>query len=184
MCRIDAAAKEAAVARFLRKFPSAAEAGREHPALRGCDRIARQEFPGCPADVPALLRALLDAAAAAEAERVLCDVLMDGVFHMGPAMPAALPYLIRLTADPQVPVRSTLLELLLVVAELSRPVDGGGERAVRLFGGDRDHPERARCRAVFADHADVLRALLEDETLPGEPLRPDERESLLQAAAV
>jgi hypothetical protein len=183
MCRIDAAAKQAFVTRFLQEFPAAAEAGREHPALRGCDRIAWTAFPGCPAGIPALLRGLLDRAAAAEAERVLCNVLMDGVFQMGPAMPAALPYLIRLTAEPEVPVRSRLLELLLVVAEFSHPVDREGERAVQLFGSDRDHPERAQCRAIFADHADLLRALLDDGTLPGEPLRPDERESLLRAAA-
>ncbi|MFE6406482.1 hypothetical protein ACFVOR_06060 [Streptomyces sp. NPDC057837] len=182
MCRIDAAAKDAAVARLLREFPAAGEAGRDHPALSGCDSVAWSEFDGCPARIPELLRGLLDRTAATEAERVLCTVLMDGVFRMGPAMPAALPYLIRLTADPEVPVRSALLELLLVVAELSHPVDEGDERAVRLLGSDRDHPERARCRAVFADHADLLRALLDDGTPLAEPLRPDERESLLRAA--
>ncbi|CAL9595592.1 hypothetical protein [Streptomyces sp. enrichment culture] len=183
MCRIDATARNTAVARFLQEFPAMAEAGREHPALRGCDSVAWPELPGCPAGIPALLRGLLDRTTAAEAERVLHTVLMDGVFSMGPAMPAALPYLIRLTADPEVPVRSGLMELLLVVAELSHPVDEGGERAVRLFGSDRDHPERARCRAVFADHADLLRALLDEGSLLAEPLRPDERESLLRAAA-
>lgn len=112
---------------------------------------------------------------------MLCNVLMDGVFQMGSAMPAALPYLIRLTAAPEVSVRSRLLELLLVVvvvvAGFSHSVGREGEHAVQLFGNDRDHPERTQCRAVFADHADLLRALLDDGTLRGEPLRPDERES-------
>lgn len=182
MCRIDAAAKEAAVARFLQQFPRAPQAVRDHPALRGCEDIAWAEFPGCPAGIPALLHGLLDPAAASEAERVLGNALMDGVFHMGPAMPAALPFLLRLAAAPEAPVRTGLVELLLVVAELSLPVDGGSERALRAFGSDRDHPERAQCRAVFTEHADLLRGLLDDRTLPDGFLGPDERASLLRAA--
>ncbi|CAL9437406.1 hypothetical protein SUDANB1_02167 [Streptomyces sp. enrichment culture] len=180
MCRITAAGKEAAVARFLREFPEAPRAGRDHPALRGCDDIAWADF-GCPAGAPALLRGLLDPAAAAEAERVLCNVLMDGVFTLGPAMPAALPFLLRLAADPAVPVRTELVEVLFVVAELSHPVDGGGERAIRFLGSDRDHPERARCRAVF--FAELVRFLLDDRTLPEGLIPPEERASLLKAAA-
>ncbi|MFD5839752.1 hypothetical protein ACFWHV_40345 [Streptomyces collinus] len=182
MCRITAAGKEAAVARFLREFPEAPRAGRNHPALRGCDDIAWADF-GCPAGVPALLRGLLDPAAAAEAERVLCNVLMDGVFTLGPAMPAALPFLLRLAADPAVPVRTELVEVLFVVAELSHPVDGGSERAIRFLGSDRDHPERARCRAVFFEHAELVRGLLDDRTLPDGLIPPEERASLLKAAA-
>ncbi|SMQ19383.1 hypothetical protein SAMN06272771_5863 [Streptomyces sp. Ag82_O1-12] len=104
------------------------------PELCGCDDIAWTDFPECPAGVPALLRGLLDPVAAREAERVLCIVLMDSPFSMGPAMPTALPFLIclaadpavrlRLAADPAVPVRAELVEVLLVVAELSHPVDG------------------------------------------------------------
>ncbi|MEU0725589.1 hypothetical protein [Streptomyces sp. NPDC006140] len=182
MCRIDAAAKEAAVARFLEEFPRAPRAGRDHPALRGCEDIAWTQFPGCPAGIPALLRALLDPAAAPEAERVLGNVLMDGVFHMGPAMPAALPFLLRLAAGPKAPLRTGLVELLLVVAELSSPVDGSSERAVRAFGSDRDHPERAQCRAVFAEHAGLVHGLLDGRTLPDGFLGPDDRASLLRAA--
>lgn len=181
MCRITAADKEAAVARFLQEFPLAPQAGRDHPALRGCDDITWADFPGCPAGVTALLRGLLDPAAASEAERVLCNVLMDGVFRMGPAMPAALPFLLRLAADPAVPVRAGLVEVLLVVAELSHPVDGGSEQAMRFLGSDRDHPERALCRAVFAEHADLVRGLLDDRTLP-DGFAPDERASLLTVA--
>jgi hypothetical protein len=36
MCAVDAAAKEAAVARFLQEYPQARQVDREHPALRGC----------------------------------------------------------------------------------------------------------------------------------------------------
>ncbi|MGW6545536.1 hypothetical protein ACWGBH_22200 [Streptomyces massasporeus] len=181
MCRITAAGKEASVARFLQEFPRAPQAGRDHPALRGCDDIAWADFPGCPAGVAALLRGLLDPAAASEAERVLCNVLMDGVFRLGPAMPAALPFLLRLAADPAVPVRAALVEVLLVVAELSHSVDGGGEQAIRVLGSDRERPERALCRAVFAEHTDLVRGLLDDRTLPG-GFAPDERASLLKAA--
>ncbi|MEU0220992.1 hypothetical protein ABZ281_40810, partial [Streptomyces sp. NPDC006265] len=107
MCRIAAAGREAAVARFLQEFPQAPPpSGRDHPALRGCDDIAWADFPGCPAGVGALMRGLLDPAAASEAERVLCNVLMDGVFRLGPAMPAALPFLLRLAADPALPERA------------------------------------------------------------------------------
>ncbi|MFE6093790.1 hypothetical protein ACFQ7M_17570 [Streptomyces massasporeus] len=137
MCRITAAGKEAAVARFLQEFPPAARAESDHSALRGCDDIAWADFPECPAGVPALLRGLLDPVAAREAERVLCIVLMDSPFSMGP------------------------------------------EQAIRFLGSDRDHPERARCRAVFAEHADLVRGLLDDRTLPDGLIRPDERTSLL-----
>ncbi|AMW13259.1 hypothetical protein A4E84_29460 [Streptomyces qaidamensis] len=183
MCRITAAGKEAAVARFLQEFPEAPHTGRDHPALRGCDDIAWADFPGCPTGVPALLRSLLDPTAAAEAERVLCNVLMDSAFALGPAMPAALPFLLRLAADPAVPVRTELVEVLFVVAELSHPVDGSSEQAIRFLGSDRDHPERARCRAVFSEHAEVVRGLLDDRSLPGGLIPPDERASLLKAAA-
>ncbi|MFI9753138.1 hypothetical protein [Streptomyces collinus] len=156
-----------------------------HPAPRmprRRDDIAWADF-GCPAGIPALLRGLVDPAAAAEAERVLGNVLMDGVFTLGPAMPAALPFLLRLAADPAVPVRTELVEVLFVVAELSHPVDGGSERAIRFLGGDRDHPERARCRAVFFEHAELVRGLLDDRTLPDGLIPPEERASLLKAAA-
>ncbi|KJK39714.1 hypothetical protein UK15_11875 [Streptomyces variegatus] len=182
MCRITAAGKEAAVARFLQEFPQALRSGRGHPALRGCDDVTWADFPGCSAGVPALLGSLLDPDAASEAERVLCNVLMDGVFTLGPAVPAALPFLLRLAADPAVPVRTELVEVLLVVAELSHSVDGGSEQAIRFLGSDRDHPERARCRAVFSEHAELVRGLLDDRTLPDGLIPPDERASLLKAA--
>ncbi|MER5228333.1 hypothetical protein ABT032_50170 [Streptomyces flaveus] len=160
MCVLDAAAKEAGVARFLREYhPQAAQADGGHPALRGCDEVAWSEIPGCPAAIPAVLRGLLDPGAAPEAQRVLTNVLMDNVFQMSAAMPTALPFLLRLVAEPRVPVRSELLDILLVAAELSRPVDSGDEHAVLIFGCDADHPEREQCRAVFAEHASLLTRL-------------------------
>ncbi|MFG3700110.1 hypothetical protein ACGF5C_19630 [Micromonospora sp. NPDC047620] len=95
---------------------------------------------------------------------MLTNVLMDGVFQLSVAMPAALPFLLRLAADPDVPARSELLDLVMITVELSQPVDGNGERAVLLLGSDSDHPERERCRKVLSDHASLLR-MLPDGTL-------------------
>ncbi|MEU4098320.1 hypothetical protein [Streptomyces sp. NPDC026673] len=171
MCVVDAAAKEAMVARFLRDHPRAGRDSAAHPALRGCAEVPWADFPGCPAGLPALFHALLDERAAAEAARVLTNVLLDGVFRMGAAMPAALPFVLRLAVDPDVPVRSALLDIVAVAAELARPVDPEDERAVLLLGPDADHPERARCRAVLASHPALLRTL-PDGTLPDDML-PD-----------
>ncbi|MCX5068390.1 hypothetical protein OOJ91_21350 [Micromonospora lupini] len=162
---VDAAANKAAVGRFLEDHAHVRRADNEHPALRGCAEIVWSEIPGCPADVPSLFYGLLDQVAAPEAARLLTNVLMSGVFHLSAAMPAALPFLLRLTADPGIPVRSDLLDLVVVTAELSRPVDADNERAVLLLGNDSDHPEREQCRAVFSAHASVLRTLLDDDGL-------------------
>lgn len=165
MCVVDAAAKEAAVGQFLADHAQVRLAADAHPALRGCAEIAWAEIPGCPADVPFLFHGLLDQAAAPEAARVLTNVLMGGVFQVSAAMPAALPFLLRLAADPDIGVRSALVDLLVVTAELSQPVDAESELAGRLFGNDSDHPEREQCRAVFSAHAPLLCALLDDDTL-------------------
>ncbi|MFE1290291.1 hypothetical protein [Streptomyces sp. NPDC058751] len=183
MCVIDATAKEAAVAGFLRAYPRLERAERDHPALLGCADVPWSRIPGCPAGTPVLLRALLDRAAAPEALLVLDNVLMNSVFHVSAAMPAALPFLIRLAALPDITVRSGLVDLLVVAAELSRPVDPDDERQVLLLGDDRDHPERERCRAAFAAHASELRALLADESLPDGLIGADDHECLLEAAA-
>ncbi|MEU0582751.1 hypothetical protein [Streptomyces sp. NPDC006132] len=61
-------------------------------------------------------------------------------------------------------------------------MDGSSERAVRAFGSDRDHPERAQCRAVFAEHAGLVHGLLDGRALPDGFLGPDDRASLLRAA--
>lgn len=183
MCVVDAAAKEAAVAQFLREHPQLERAACQHPALLGCDDAGWSRIPGCPAGIPALLRGLLDEAAGPEALRVLGNVLMNGVLHVSAAMSAALPFLIRLAAAPDVAVRPGLVDLLVVAAELSRPVDAGDEHQVLLLGRDGDHPERAWCRAAFAAHAPALRALLAEESLPGGLISADDRERLLDAVA-
>ncbi|MFG1838078.1 hypothetical protein ACGFH8_06530 [Micromonospora sp. NPDC049175] len=162
---MDAAAKEAAVARFLQEYPQRDRAASENPSLRGCAEVAWSEIPGCPAGIPSLFYGLLDQVAAPEAARVLTNVLLDGVFHLSAAMPAALPFLLRLVANPDVSVRSGLFDLVVVTAELSQPVDADNERAVLLLGNDSDHPERAQCRAIFSEHASLLHTLLDDDTL-------------------
>ncbi|MEW1638122.1 hypothetical protein AB0469_29175 [Streptomyces sp. NPDC093801] len=179
---MDAAAKEAAVARFVREHPQAGRAEHDHPALAGCADADWSQAPGCPAGIPVLLRALLDRAAGPEALRVLDNLLMKDIFHPSAAMPTALPFLIRLAALPDLAVRPDVVVLLAVVAELSRPVEADGEGRAGLFGNDRDHPEREQCRAAFAAHAPELRALLDDETLPDGLLSADDRQCLLEAA--
>ncbi|MFJ8692063.1 hypothetical protein [Streptomyces roseolilacinus] len=181
MCVVEAAAEEAAVIRFLRTHPQAGRAGRDHPALQGCAEASWARIPGCPAGIPALFQGLLDPAVGPEALRLLGNVLLDGVFHLGAAMPTALPFLIRLAADPGIAVRSGLVDLVVVAAELSRPVDADDARAVLLFGDDGDHPERERCRAVFVEQASALRALLDDETLPDGLIGADDRDRLRDA---
>jgi len=183
MCVVDAVAKEAAVARFLREYPQAGHVGRDHPALVGCADAAWSRIPGCPAGIPVLLHGLLDQAAGPEALRVLGNVLVDGVLHASAAMPTALPFLIRLAAAPALAVRPGLVDLLVIAAELSQPVDADNERQVLLLGNDCDHPERERCRVAFAAHAAELRALLEDESPPDGLISADDRECLLKACA-
>ncbi|MFJ7128785.1 hypothetical protein [Streptomyces sp. NPDC098101] len=177
---MDTAVKEAAVAQFLHGYPQMVQAACDHPALLGCADVDWSRIPGCPAGIPALLRSLLDEEAGPAALPVLENVLMNGVFHMSAAMPAALPFLIRLAAVPDIAVRSDLVEILVVAAELSLPVDADDEHQVLLFGKDDDHPEREWCRAVFAAHASAVRALLEDESLPDGLISVDDRERLLE----
>ncbi|WP_448319535.1 hypothetical protein, partial [Streptomyces sp. CO7] len=142
MCGADRAAKEAAIARFLHDHPQAADAGQGHPALHGCEAVRWPRIPGCPAGIPLLLRALLDASAADEARQVLANCLFDDITRMSAAMPNALPFLLRLARDPDVPNRSGLLRLLVTVAEYAEPVDNRGEAMVRWFGSDEERPER------------------------------------------
>ncbi|MFG2489302.1 hypothetical protein ACGFSI_42030 [Streptomyces virginiae] len=178
---MDATAKEAAVAQFLHEYPQIERAACDHPALLGCADVDWSQIPGCPAGIPVLLRGLLDAVAGPEALRVLGNVLMNSIFHAGAAMPAALPFLIGLAGVPNTTVRPGLVELLVVAAEVSSPVDSGDERQVLLLGSDCDHPERERVRAAFAAHASALSALLEDEALPDGLISADDRECLLKA---
>lgn len=178
MCSTDVAAKEAAIARFLQDYPRAVDAGRGHPALRGCEDVRWSEFAECPAAIPALLHGLLDQAAAPEAKRVLTNSILNSVREMNAAMPAVLPFLFRLASDPQVPVQSGLLDLLVSIAGFSKPIDVGNEAMVRWFGSDSDHPEREQSRAVFTEHASVV------AMLAAQLNSPDDRAKLRQAAGL
>ncbi|MFF1446134.1 hypothetical protein [Streptomyces sp. NPDC058295] len=142
MCSTDLAAKETAITRFLQDYPQAVEAGRGHPALRGCEYVRWSEFPECPAAIPVLLHGLFDQAAAPEAKRVLTNSILNSVREMNLAVPTVLPFLFRLASNPQVPVQSGLLHLLVSIAGFSEPIDGRNEAMVRWFGSDSDHPER------------------------------------------
>lgn len=179
---MNAAAKEAAVARFLREYPQVGQAECDLPALVGCADADWSHIPGCPAGIPVLLRGLLDQAAGPEALRVLGNVLMNGILHPSAAMPTALPFLIRLAAVPDIAVRPGVVELLLLVADVSQPVEADDEGQVGLFGNDCDHPEREWCRDAFAAHASELRVLLEDKSLPDGLISADDRECLIKAA--
>ncbi|MEU6683032.1 hypothetical protein [Streptomyces sp. NPDC046832] len=90
---MDMAAKEAAIDRFLRAYPHVIAAGREHPALHGCEEVRWSEFAECPAAIPVLLYGLVDQAAAAEAQRVLTNTLSPSWGERrrarSPAVPAA-----------------------------------------------------------------------------------------------
>ncbi|SEE01873.1 hypothetical protein [Streptomyces sp. TLI_105] len=186
MCVTDAAAKEADIARFLRDHPRAGLAGSGHPALLGRSDAVWPPAPAGPSGIPALLPCLLDEAAGPEALRLFVNVLLDGVLHMSAAMPAALPFLLRLAADPGLApaVRSGLVDLVVVAACLSEPVDAASERSVLLLGLDDDHPERERCRTAFLEHAPAVAVLLDDETLPDSLLGADDREWLRAARAL
>ncbi|WP_405823958.1 hypothetical protein OG241_44140 [Streptomyces sp. NBC_01390] len=171
------AAKEAAIARFLREYPQAAEAGRGHPALHGCEEVRWSEFSECPAAIPVLLYGLLDQTAASEAQRVLTNTMFS-ITEMNSAMPVALPFLLRLAGDPQVPERSGLLNRLVTAADYSRPIDSGNQAMALWYGSDNDHPEREQCRAVFEQHATVV------AMLPEGLITPDSRARLQQAAGL
>jgi len=158
----DVAAKEAEIARFRHAYPQAAEAGRGHSALRGCEDVRWSEFPGCPADIPVLLYSLLDQAAAPEAGRVLSNAMHNSIREMNAAVPTVLPFLLRLVDDPHVPGWSEALDLLVMAAQFAEPVDENHEAEVLWFGSDSDHPEREQCRAVFADHVSVVAMLPEE----------------------
>lgn len=161
MCVLDAATKAAAVAGFLREFPRAADAGRDHPALRGCADVAWSEIPECPTGIPELFFAQLDPVAAAEAGHVLTNVLMHSPFAVSAVMPAALPFLMRLAVAPDVTVRSTPVDLVWVTAMFCEPVQADGPG--RCFGAAPGDPHLDRCRAVFAAHPDLVAALLGDD---------------------
>jgi hypothetical protein len=171
------------VARFLSENPGVGQAAKGHPVLGGAFDIAWSKIEGCPAALAEVFGGLLNGAVAEDALRVLGIVLTDGILHLGAAMPMALPFLIECAADRAVPVRSRLVELLVIAAELSQPVGSGDDPwLVRLAGTDEEHPERAQCREVFIEYAASVHALLQDPTLPAGLLTADDRTSPLTAA--
>jgi hypothetical protein len=124
-----------------------------------------------------LLYGLLDPAAAAEAQRVLTNTMFS-IAEMNPAMAEALPFLLRIAGDPQAPERSGLLDRLAMVAEYSEPIDSGNDAMALWFGADSDHHERERCRAVFAQYADLV------AMLPEGLISPDKQAKLREAAGL
>ncbi|MEU0443613.1 hypothetical protein ABZ202_28440 [Streptomyces sp. NPDC006186] len=174
---MDLADKEAVIARYLHEYPQAADAGRGHPALDGCEEVRWSEFFECPAAIPVLLYGLLDPTAAAEAQRVITNTMFS-IAEMNPAMAEVLPFLLRLADDPLVPERSGLLDLLVMVAEYSEPIDSGNEAMALWFGSDSDHLEREQCRAVFAQYASVV------AMLPESLINPDNQVKLREAAGL
>ncbi|GAX54223.1 hypothetical protein [Streptomyces olivochromogenes] len=72
---------------------------------------------------------------------------------------------------------------MLVAAALSAPTEPDNAWDLAVSGPEKDHPERALCRAAFvADAAWVRRLLADDELLVGPHLDEGERASLVQAA--
>ncbi|WP_254407210.1 hypothetical protein [Streptomyces sp. GMY02] len=139
----------------------------------------------CPVDVPVILRGLLDPDAAEMAERALDWLVMSGPMSISATMPAVVPYLLRLTADPSVPRRDELFGLVLVAAALSAPTNPANAWDLAVGGPEDDHPERALCRAAFvADAAWVQRLLADDELLAGLHLDESDRASLVQVAGL
>ncbi|MFK0256275.1 hypothetical protein [Streptomyces sp. NPDC090445] len=185
MCTVSRAAVEAAIADLTAAYPHLAVDPSPHPALAGCEEVVWSELPGCPDGVPALLYGLVDPEAAEVAGRTLSRLVMAGPMHISAAMPAIVPYLLRLAADPEVPHRGKHFDLVLVAAALSEPVDPGNPRDLAINGPEEEHPERALCRTAFEADAVWVRRLLADDQLPdGEPLSPDERDLLLRAAGL
>ncbi|MYS87724.1 hypothetical protein [Embleya scabrispora] len=186
MCEVDhEAAAVAAVARLVAAHPHLAQGPCSHPALAGCEDVVWTAIPGCPEGVPVVLRGLLDPEAAEETERALGWVVMSGPLNIGMAMAAVLPFLLRLAADPEVPRRDELFDLVLVAAALSEPTDPDNAWALAIGGREEDHPERALCRAAFVTDAAWVRRLLDDDALlASASLRDDDHASLRAAAGL
>ncbi|MEU9713998.1 hypothetical protein [Streptomyces sp. NPDC047976] len=185
MCTVSRAAVAAAISELVAAHPRLAADPSPHPALAGCEEVVWSELPGCTDGVPALLYGLVDRDAAEAAGRVLGGLVMAGPMRISAAMPAILPYLLRLAADPEVPDRGRHFDLVLVAAALSEPVDPGNPWDLAVSGPEEEHPERALCRTAFQADAAWVRRLLADDRLPeGEPLLQEERDSLLRAAGL
>jgi hypothetical protein len=186
VCTVDSeAAAVIATAALTAAHPHLTREAAPHPALEGCEDVEWSSLPGCPVDVPVVLRGLLDPDAAEMAERALDWLVMSGPMSISATMPAVVPYLLRLAADPSTPRREELFGLVLVAAVLSAPTDPDNPRDLAVNGPEEDHPERALCRAAFvADAAWVRRLLADDELLADLRLGEDERASLIQAAGL
>lgn len=186
VCTVDhEAAAVAATAALTAAYPHLGQEASPHPALQGCEDVEWSSIPGCPVDASVVLRGLLDSDAAELAERALDWLVMSGPMSISATMPAVVPYLLRLTADPSVPRRNELFGLVLVAAALSAPTDPDNAWDLAVGGPENDHPERALCRAAFvAEAASVRRLLADEELLAGLHLGEGERASLVQAAGL
>jgi hypothetical protein len=186
VCKVDhEAAAVTATAALTAAYPHLRKEASPHPALEGCEDVQWSSIPGCSVDVPVILRGLLDPEAAEMAERALDWLVMSGPMSISATMPAFVPYLLRLTADPSTPRRNELFGLVLVAAALSAPTDPDSAWDLAVNGPENDHPERALCRAAFvADAAWVQRLLADDELLASLHLNKDDRASLVQAAGL
>ncbi|MFF0095057.1 hypothetical protein ACFYSF_34690 [Streptomyces canus] len=179
------AAAVTATAALTEAYPHLRQEASPHPALEGCEDVEWSSIPGCPVDVPVTLCGLVDPGAAEMAERALDWLVMSGPMSMSATMPAVLPYLLRLAADPSIPRRNELFGLVLVAAALSAPTAPDNAWDLAVSGPENDHPERALCRVAFvADAAWVRRLLADDELLTGLHLDEDDRTSLAQAAGL
>ncbi|MGA4539201.1 hypothetical protein ACPA54_04335 [Uniformispora flossi] len=175
----------AAIAELVTAHPHLAEDYSVDPVLAGVEDVEWSTIPGCPAGLPAVLRGLMHPDTARSAERVLGRVVMAGPMKISSVMPAVVPFLLRLAADPRVPCRGELFGLVLAAAALSEPTDPANAWDVAVSGPEDEHPERALCRAAFAANATWVAQLLADEELLTEnPLRDDERACLLRAAGL
>lgn len=175
MCQTDHAEVAAMITSLAAAHPRIAQ--RSHPALAGCDDVAWSAIPRCPENVPLVLRGLLVPDAAGEAQRLLSFVVLAGPLQHSPAMPAVLPFLLRLAADPLVPHRERLFDVVVLAAVMSKP---GGPPV--MFGPEE---ERAACRAVLAAHSDQVSRLLADPVLTaGSELGEDERADLVTTAGL
>ncbi|MFF2133236.1 hypothetical protein ACFVW1_49495, partial [Streptomyces olivochromogenes] len=82
VCKVDheAAAVTATVA-LTAAYPRLRQETSPHPALEGCEDVEWSSIPGCPVDVPVILRGLLDHDAAEMAERALDWLVMSGPMY-------------------------------------------------------------------------------------------------------
>ncbi|OIK23665.1 hypothetical protein VT52_031345 [Streptomyces malaysiense] len=119
--------------------------------LDGLDWSALTHAYGPADDVPGLLRALCSPDA--EQRHQALDALYGNIFHQGsryPATAAAVPFLVRMAADPALPGRAVCLELLAALAV--------GYDEARLPGGVAVAEWRAAVAEVRAQDPAAIRA--------------------------